>query len=194
MDFSPSSDGKFYDSPEGTEGRTEVKRVDNPEGMVALPDSGSNADNKITDKTSTGKLYANQTEKDLYVAYSNGGASGAEDDYCVKSVDASSTNSYTAGTRINFPKTYGGTKDSSHKYRFEMDWKWQAYSNTTTATDAGSPTGATILTFYIGEKRICLNTKNSTEKNDARGGGAFYFQGYNGLTGFNSAFGLIGST
>ena len=202
MDFSPEN-GVFYDSPAGTNGRMEVGRIDNPEGIV-LVDGTVNAGNKIIglqDDSNTSRIFATQANKDYYSAFSGGvaandinaGASGAEDDYCLRIADTGTAGSGTA--RINFPEAYGGSEDSYHKYRFEMDWKWNSLYGTALSKEYGSPTGATILTFYIGEKRICLNTKSGTESNDKRGAGAFYFQGYNGLTGTaGSAFGLIGSS
>jgi len=200
MDFSPSSDGTFYDSPEGTEGRTEVARENNPADIVMI-DGTANADNKIislTGASNTSKIYATQATKTNYSAFSRGaaagdinaGASGAVDDYCLKVVDAATNASGTA--RIDFPKTYGGTGDGYHKYRFEMDWKWYTLTGTAPSTSHGSPTGATIVTFYIGGMRVCLNSKSANESTDARGGGALYFQGYQATT-LDSAFGLVAS-
>lgn len=131
MDFSPASDGKFYDAPEGTEGRMEVSRADNPADIIFLSGSESNVDNQIINTLTGGNtsgIYASRAEKDLYVTFSKGttandmntGASGAAEDYCLKSVDASSSSSYIAWTRINFPETYGGEQDKYSKYRFEM--------------------------------------------------------------------------
>lgn len=202
MDFSPEN-GVFYDSPAGAEGRMEVARQENPDGIVFLPGSESNADNQIIKTVADGntsRIYAKQAAKDLYVAFSKGetagdmncGASGAAEDYCLKSVDTSNTNSYTAVTGINFPETYGGEEDSrSKKYRFEMDWKWQAYSNLTTQTPSGSPTGATIIAFIIGGKPVYLNCAVSNDA-DVRGGGAFRF--YESDTSSKTAFGFTGSS
>ena len=147
-------------------------------------------------------MIVSRAEKTLYCAFSKGetegdlnsGASGAVDDYCLKSVDASNSISGTAYTRLLFPKTYGDTSDTCRKYRIEADWKWQTYSGTPLAqTATGSPGGATILTFFIGDNRVCLVGKSSDATGDARGNNALYFQGYSGATGTSTAFGLYAS-
>lgn len=187
MDFSPDSDGKFYDSPAGTAGRQEVARIADPEGMADLPGDNGNVDNMILSSGQTGKINALHTTAKLYSAFSKGetagslntGASGATDDYCIKSIDNEWNNSSIAATTINFPQTYGGTGDAYDKYRFEMDWKWQAFTTVTGGyelRDEGSIENAYILRFYIGDKELNIMTKQDTESNDARGAGAIYFQ------------------
>jgi len=113
MDFSPDSDGKFYDSPAGTDGRAEVARLDNPASVSQLPNDNGNVDNKIISTDTTGRIYAGQQTANLYAAVSKGqaqgdlntGASGAADDYCLKTVDNEWNVSSTSPLTITFPKS-----------------------------------------------------------------------------------------
>lgn len=200
MNFSPDSDGKFYDSPAGADGRQEVARIANPSGITLF--SGSvNADDKIIaltgDSTNPTRIHASAASATNYSAFSRGsatgdintGASGAADDYCIKVADTATSGSGTV--KLNFPKTYGGAQDSIKKYRYEMDWKWQGYSSTTATKADGSITGAAILSFYIGGKTVALRTKSSSESTDARGPGAIFF--YDGDNSASSTYGLTPS-
>ena len=187
MDFSPDSDGKFYDSPTGTDGRAEVARLDNPAGTAQLPNDNGNVDNKIISTATTGRIYAGQQTANLYAAFSKGqaqgdlntGASGSVDDYCLKTVDNEWNISSTSPVTVTFPQSYGGTNDTVHRYRYEMDLKWQQYKTSSgnyISEASGSVANATIFRFYVGDKELNLKSKAATETADARGGGALYFE------------------
>lgn len=187
MDFSPDTDGKFYDSPAGTEGRMEVARLDNPASVAQLPNDNGNVDDKIISTDTSGRIYAGQQTANLYAAFSKGesdgdqnnGASGKADDYCLKTVDNEWNISNTSPLTITFPKSYGGTDDICHRYRYEMDFKWQQYKTSAgnyISETAGSIANATIFRFYIGDKELNLKSKADGETADARGGGALYFE------------------
>lgn len=202
MDFSPDADGKFYDSPAGAEGRKEVTLKDEPDGITKLTGSDNNVNDKIIGIDATSRMIVSREEATLYCAFSkantegdlNSGASGALDDYCLKSVDASTTISGTAFTRMILPGVYGDEEDSCKKYRIELDWKWQGYGSGNAQTAVGSPGGATIVSFFIGGNRVCLVGKsNSDTSGDARGNNALYFQGYSGESGTTTAFSLFSS-
>ena len=72
-----------------------------------------------------------------------------------------------------------------------IDLKWQAYSNATTQTAVGSPTGGAIITFIIGGKSVQLNCATGSDT-AVRDPGAFRF--YEGDTSSNTAFGLTGAS
>lgn len=200
MDFSPDTDGKFYDSPAGTEGRKEVTLADEPSGIIKLPGSEKNAEDKIIGIDDSSRMIVSRAEETLYCAFSKGetegdlnsGASGAADDYCLKSVDASSTISGTAYTKLLFPKTYGDASDNYRKYRFEMDWKWQAYDSSNNPISASSPGGANIVAFFIGGQSLKLNCAPAGDDKDVRGGGTFRF--YESDTSSATKFGFTGSS
>lgn len=201
MDFSPVN-GVFYDSPANVADKQEVARIANPTDMVMLPSDGGNVDDKIINTQAGGNesgLYASQNSKELYAAFSKGttagdfntGASGALDDYCLKTVDTSVSNSSTCAMTLELPNVYGSTTDSTQKYRIETDWKWQSYSSTTALAQAGNPSGASILGFVIGEKTMYLKTQAS-RNDEYRGTGAFFF--YDGDNSSSSTFGLTPSS
>ncbi len=176
MDFTPS-DGDFYDSPSDAAGVAKVPLENNPTDIISMPGDTTNYNGKIMSLNQTGRVKISCAENERYDAFSGYGASGAPDDYCLKSVDASSA-SGTPWIQVDFPETYGGTSDTySNKYRFEIDWKWQAYKNSTTKKDAGTSTGTNLIRFYIGGQKLNLATKaGSDNSNDARGTGALYFE------------------
>ena len=184
MDFNPDADGKFYDSPEGTMGRMEATLKSAPVNIVNLTgDSGNTGDLFIAASNvdnSQSNIKAARRTADNYALFSkreenvNIGAIGETNDYCIKAVDASSSRN-TAIT-INFPKSYGGTDDQYRKYRFEMDWKWQQYHESTKAPiDNAVYSGAQLLSFTIGNAPLESRSKSSAEASDFRGAGALYF-------------------
>ena len=170
MDFSPV-DGVFYDSPEGTPGRMAVVREDNPEGITFFPGHTS-VDNKIVSTAANGnnsRITANTSTINEFIAFSKGeaegdvntGASGAVDDYCIKAIDTGTgTEPYI---NIDFPNNYGSSSDIQKKYRFEMDWRVQMYSDETTPSTTGRPTGINLINFNIGGQTLYLMTRGSNE-------------------------------
>lgn len=202
MNFSPDADGKFYDSPAGTEGRQEIATEANPEDILL---GSNNVGNKIisigesldtTNGTNQTRVSSRWAQNNMYSAISKGdtandvntGASGNVDDYCVKLVDANASGG-PGVLKIDFPQAYGAATDSHDKYRVEFDWKWQAYysnSGVLTPTVQPSSTGATLFRFYVGGKEINLTSRgNSDTSGDVRGVGAMYLN--------CSGFGLNGS-
>lgn len=178
MDFSPDADGKFYDMPAGFEGRQEVAMVAEPDGMAELPGDAGNVDGMILSTDDTHTMYANNATNVRYVAFSKGqsagalntGASGAVDDYCLKTVD-NATDSGTATATIKLPAVYGGLDDSCNKYRFEMDWKWQSFTTVSDGyelRDDGSIKNVPIFRFYVGGKELTLTSAQD---------GVLYFAG-----------------
>ncbi|MBR3934917.1 MAG: hypothetical protein IKJ68_13555 [Clostridia bacterium] len=180
MDFSPDSDGKFYDLPAGFEGRKEIARVDNPEGIKIMSNDGGNLDNKVLSTDNTGKIYTNLASIYNYSAITKGqaendfntGASGAVDDYCLRQVDVGYGDTQDSGlyiqTGLNFPQIYGGTDDITHKYRFEVDWKWQSYRTSAgsyivdTTEEPQNIKGSSIFAFYIGDAVLYLRGDYNT--------------------------------
>lgn len=172
MEFSPDEDGNFYDSPLGTKGRSVVPFVKGTEKIAKSSFSNWGGTNST-------KISARFTSDTLYASYSGAGtgASGAEDDYCIKTVDNDTATSSPQIVKVDFPKTYGGTDDSlTNKYRVEMDWKLDS----TDILSAGY-----LYYLYIGdspatEKYIMLktrSTKSYTVNGSESGAGSFYFEG-----------------
>ncbi|MDO5311341.1 MAG: S-layer homology domain-containing protein, partial [Clostridia bacterium] len=199
MDFSPDTDGEFYDFPQGTPGRTQVTRIEIPENAEIF--SGHTAvDNKciaLDSEDNVSKIMPNTRTINEYIVFSKGsadgdvntGASGAVDDYCLKMIDSGTKNS-APSVNISFPEAYGKpTNDNDYvKYRFEIDYKWQQFSDLTTTT-ANTPTGTTWLRFYFGESTMNLYSKSSAETaeaSEANGNSALCFT--------SNAFGMGATT
>ncbi len=167
MDFNPDkNDGKFYDSPEGTTGRVEVPRKDNP-GDINLVTTYPNTDDKIIRDSSnnSSKLVSSAETIKIYTAFSNNGASGTSGDTSLKTARLSDTSSSTLATAtLKFPEAYGGTGDANKKYRFEADWMY--YSSASSSAEFQD--GIIILNLVFGDgsgvgNGIQLKTKKNKD-------------------------------
>ena len=108
MDFNLDADGKFYDSPEGTEGRMEVPRTENPSD-INLVQYAVNTDDKIIMKTgNTSNLVPTAETNSVYAAFSNKSMSGTNEDTSLKLAHVNGQSTF-ATAELKFPKAYGGT-------------------------------------------------------------------------------------
>lgn len=179
MDFNPDADGKFYDSPAGTEGRAEVPRMDNPSG-IKLVQYAANTDDMIIKKTgNAGMLVPTAETNSVYTAFSDKSVSGTIGDTSLKTAHLNGV-STVASAELKFPKAYGGTDDTYKKYRFEADWMYHS----TNTTDFQY--GIIILNLVIGGKAMRLETKSTSGSNDVRDGYPLAF--YSPTSDFNITY------
>lgn len=188
MDFSPDADGKFYDSPAGTEGRQVVPMTANPDGIKST-NRDENVNNQIISNAgNTSKLVPSGADAGSYAAFSTRGASGAAADYSLKVAHSFNVTAYNA--KITLPKAYGGEEDSCKKYRFEADWQY-AYYTSSGLTDYTLQDAMPIMGFYIDDKLIKLQAKAANRASECRGDYALFV--YDGDNSSSSTFGFTPS-